>query len=118
VTDHIRQLGQDESKNLVNELVGRVFEPSDIPACLSAGMVTSLRSGWTVGIRIPAQATASGPAVGPTQPPILRVLGVTYLGVKWLGGEVDHLPPSDVARSRMIELYLLSHTSSWHTRSG
>jgi len=33
-------------------------------------------------------------ALGPTQPPIEWVPGAVSLGVKWLGHEVDLLPPS------------------------
>jgi hypothetical protein len=38
--------------------------------------------------------TASRPAQGPTQPSILWVPGVFSLGVKRLGREADHSPPS------------------------
>jgi hypothetical protein len=34
------------------------------------------------------------PVLGPTQPPIQWVPGVLSLGVKWLGCEADHSPPS------------------------
>jgi hypothetical protein len=35
----------------------------------------------------------SRPAVGPTQPPIQWALPALFPGVKWLGGEAEHLPP-------------------------
>jgi hypothetical protein len=38
--------------------------------------------------------TVSRPALGPTQPPIQWVPGVLSLGVKRLGREADHSPPS------------------------
>jgi hypothetical protein len=38
--------------------------------------------------------TASRMALGPTQPPIQWVPGALSLGVKWLGCEADHSPPS------------------------
>jgi len=38
--------------------------------------------------------TISRPALGPTQPPIQVVPGVISLGVKLLGREADHSPPS------------------------
>jgi len=39
-------------------------------------------------------ATASRPGQGATQPPVQWVLGVLIPGVKWLGHEPDHSPPS------------------------
>jgi hypothetical protein len=39
--------------------------------------------------------TASILALRPTQPPIQWVPGALSLGVKWLGCEVDHSPPSN-----------------------
>jgi hypothetical protein len=39
-------------------------------------------------------STASRPIVGPTQPPIQRVLGPLSPGVKWPGLESDHSPPT------------------------
>jgi hypothetical protein len=38
--------------------------------------------------------TASRPALGPTQPPIEWVSGVTSLGVKWPWSLAGHSPPS------------------------
>jgi len=39
--------------------------------------------------------TMSRLALGPTHPPVQRVPGILFLGVKWLGSEADHsLPPS------------------------
>jgi hypothetical protein len=60
-------------------------------------------------------ATASGPALGPTQPPIQWVPGALSLEVK-PAREADHSPPSsvEVRRSRMRSLYLHSpNTPSW-----
>jgi hypothetical protein len=39
--------------------------------------------------------TESGPALGPTKPPIQWVLGAVFLGVKLLGHEADHSCPSN-----------------------
>jgi hypothetical protein len=39
-------------------------------------------------------STASRPALGPTQPPIQWVTEALPLGVKRLGREADHSPPS------------------------
>jgi hypothetical protein len=59
--------------------------------------------GWTIGIQIPAGAamsflfifaTASRPAVGPTQPPSEWVKGAFCPGVKQAGRDADHSPPS------------------------
>jgi hypothetical protein len=60
-------------------------------------------TGWTIGILgfdsrrglgIFLFTTASRTALGPTQPPIQWVPGALSLGVKWLGSEADHSPPS------------------------
>jgi hypothetical protein len=47
----------------------------------------------------------SGTALGPTQPPIQWVLGALSLGVKQLGPEADHLPPSNAYIIECMELY-------------
>jgi len=39
--------------------------------------------------------TTSRPALEPTQPPIQRVPGVLSPGVKWMGHEAGHIPPSN-----------------------
>jgi hypothetical protein len=58
---------------------------------------------WTIGVLgfdsrrglgIFLFTTASRKALGPTQPPIQWVPGALSLGVKQLGREVDHSPPS------------------------
>jgi len=36
----------------------------------------------------------SRPALGPAHPPIQWVMEALPQGIKWLGCEVDHLPPS------------------------
>jgi hypothetical protein len=46
------------------------------------------------GLGIFLFATASRPAVRPTQPPIQWVPGVTSTRVKWLGHEAEHSAPS------------------------
>jgi hypothetical protein len=63
-----------------------------------------IRTGWTIGnlgfdsrrgLRISVFTTASRPALGPTQLPILWVPGVLSLGLKRPVREADHsLPPS------------------------
>jgi hypothetical protein len=59
--------------------------------------------GWTIGVPgfdsqqglgIFLFTTASIMALGPTQPPIQWVPGALSLGLKWLGNEADHSPPS------------------------
>jgi hypothetical protein len=39
-------------------------------------------------------STSSKPVLGPTQPPIQRVLGDLSPGLKWPGHETDHSPPT------------------------
>jgi hypothetical protein len=60
-------------------------------------------TGWTIGVLgfdsrrglgIFLFTTASRTALWPTQPPIQWVPGDLYLGVKRLGREADHSPPS------------------------
>jgi hypothetical protein len=64
--------------------------------------------GWTIGVLgfdsrrdlgIFFYTTSSRTALRPTQPPIQWVPGALSLGVKWLGREADHSPPS-VPRSK------------------
>jgi hypothetical protein len=58
--------------------------------------------------------TASRTALGPTQPPIQWVPGALSLGVKRLGREADHSPPSSFEVKECVELYLHTpNTSSW-----
>jgi hypothetical protein len=58
--------------------------------------------------------TVSGPALGPTQPPIQWVPGALSLGVKRKGRKADHSPPSSAEVKEWVELYLHSpNTSSW-----
>jgi hypothetical protein len=64
-------------------------------------------SWWGLGIFL--FTTASRTALGPTQFPIQWVLGV-----KWLGHEVDHSPPSSVEVKECVDLYLHSpNMPSW-----
>jgi hypothetical protein len=46
------------------------------------------------GLAISLFTTGSKPALGPTESPIQWVQGALSLGVKRLGREADHLPPS------------------------
>jgi hypothetical protein len=52
--------------------------------------------------------TASGPALGPTQPPIQWVPGTFSLELKWPGSEADHSPPPSAEVKEWVELYLHS----------
>jgi len=52
--------------------------------------------------------TASGPVLGPTQPPIQCVLGALSLEAKGPVREVDHSPPSSAEVKGWVELYLHS----------
>jgi hypothetical protein len=66
------------------------------------------------GLGIFLFTTASRTALGPTQPPIQCVPGALSPGVKRLGREVDHSPPSSAEVKEYVELYLHSpNTPSW-----
>jgi hypothetical protein len=59
--------------------------------------------------------TESRTALGPIQPHILCAPRALSLGVKRLGREADHSPPSNAEVKECVELYLHSpNTSSWH----
>jgi hypothetical protein len=65
-----------------------------------------------IRVRIPAGGlgillfdTVSRSALGPTQPPIRWVPGALSLGVKRLGREADHSPPSNAEVEECVELY-------------
>ena len=49
----------------------------------------------------------SRPALGPTQPPIQRITGLSW-GVKRQKRGVDHPPPSSAEAEERVELYLYS----------
>jgi hypothetical protein len=66
-------------------------------------LVQHWATGWTIGVQgfdswrglgIFLFTTMSRTALRPTQPPIQWVPGALSLGVKWLGHEADHSPPS------------------------
>jgi hypothetical protein len=66
------------------------------------------------GMRIFLFATASRPAMGPTQPAIQWIPGDFSLGVKRPGSEADHSPPSSAKIKECVELYLHSpNMTSW-----
>jgi hypothetical protein len=58
---------------------------------------------------------ASRLALGLIQPPIQWAPGVTSQGVKRLGHEADHLPPSSAKVKNGGAISPLSHMSSWHS---
>jgi hypothetical protein len=73
--------------------------------------------GWMIGVLgfdswqglgIFLFTTMSRTALGPTQPPIQGVPGALSLGVKWLGRETDHSPPSSAEVKECVELYIHS----------
>jgi hypothetical protein len=54
-------------------------------------------------------------ALGPTQSPIHCVPGDLSLGVKGLGCEADHSPPSSAEVKECVDLHVYSpNMSSWH----
>jgi hypothetical protein len=74
-------------------------------------------TGWTIGVLafdsrgglgIYLFTTASGTALGPTQPPIRCVPGVLSLEVKRPGREADYSPPSSAEVKKYVELCLHS----------
>jgi hypothetical protein len=60
-------------------------------------------------------STVSRQAVEPTQPPIQQVSGALSLGVKKLGHEADHSPPSNSAVKSDGATTPLPNMSSWHS---
>jgi hypothetical protein len=65
------------------------------PALLKPGYGMNSPGSFPVtGKIIPLYFTASRPALGLTQPPIQQVPGTLSSGVKWVGREADHSPPS------------------------
>jgi hypothetical protein len=61
-----------------------------------------------LGLRIFLFTTASWPVLGPTRHPSQCVPGALSLGVKRLGREADHSPPSTAEVKECVELYLHS----------
>jgi hypothetical protein len=59
-----------------------------------------MRFSFPVGVRIFLLSTASGSALGPTQPPIQWVPGATSPRVKRPGREADHLLIVPTSRTR------------------
>jgi hypothetical protein len=75
--------------------------------------VLGFDSWWELGIFL--FTTTSRTALGPTQPSIQWVPGAFSLGVKHLGHEADHSPPSSAKVKECMELYIHSpDTFSWH----
>jgi hypothetical protein len=58
-------------------------------------------------------STASRPPLGPTQPPIKWVPSSISPGLKRVGRETDHSPPSSAPVKNGGAIPPLSHTSSW-----
>jgi hypothetical protein len=67
------------------------------------------------GLGIFLFTTASGTALGPTQPPVQWVQGALSLGVKWPRREAGHSPAFNAEVKEWVELCLhSSNTPSWH----
>jgi len=77
-----------------------------------SGFANKIISEFWLGIFL--FTTASTTAIGPTQLPIHWVPGAPSLGVKRMGGEAGHSPPSSAQVEEWVELYLHSpNTTSW-----
>jgi hypothetical protein len=59
------------------------------------------KSTSTGGVKNLLFSTSSRPAMGPTQPPIQWVPGAPSPGIKWLGCEADHSPPTSAEVKKM-----------------
>jgi hypothetical protein len=62
-------------------------------------------------------STASGPDLGPIQPPVQWILGAGVFprGVKRPGRETDHSPPSSAEVKKGGTIRPIIHMSSWHS---
>jgi hypothetical protein len=70
---------------------------------------------WMIGagLGIFLFTTESRPALEPTRPPIQWVPGVISLGVKRLGHEADHSPPSSAEVKECMEVHLHSPSTPY-----
>jgi hypothetical protein len=78
-------------KNLVHNVMGE--EPGQINGIALGNGLDDPRFESLQRLGIFLSTTVSRPALGPTQPPIRRVLVVLSLEIKRPGCEVDHSPP-------------------------
>jgi len=100
-----------------------IVEGKDFSQAVITQSVQHWAMGWAIGILgfnswqglgIILFTTVFRTALGPTQPPLQWVPGALCLGVKWLGRETDHSPPSSAEVKGCVELYIYSpNTSSW-----
>jgi hypothetical protein len=58
---------------------------------------------------------SSRPAVGPTQLRINWLPGALSLGVKWLGHEAGHSPPTSAEVKKCGSVHPFPHMLSWHS---
>jgi hypothetical protein len=66
------------------------------------------------GLEVFLFTTAFRTVLGPTQPPIQWVARALSLGLKRVGRDADHSPPSSAEIKECVELYLqYPNTSSW-----
>jgi hypothetical protein len=79
---------------------------------IRAGRPTG-RSSSTGRGKIFVLSTSSRPVLGPTQPPIQRVLRALPPGVKRPGRDADHSPPTSAEVKNAGSIHPLPHTSSW-----
>jgi hypothetical protein len=102
-----------QDKDLLDKLI------KSAPAFPVAQLYSNgLRAGWS-GVLFPPGAgnflitTASRPALGPTQPPIIGVRGALSLKVKRAGRGAGHSPPSSAKVKNAWSYTPLPNTSSW-----
>jgi hypothetical protein len=71
------------------------------------GWMTGVRLRVLVGSRIFSSPHHPDQLCSSTQPPIQWIPGALSLGVKWLGHEADHSPPTN-AEIKKMDLYIHS----------
>jgi hypothetical protein len=99
------------------------FPPGNIHEAWQLSRYSDWATAWTIGVLGFYSRRGLGifpvtivfrMTVGPTHPPIQWVPGALSLGVKRLGHEADHSPPSSAKVKEYLELYLhFPNTPSW-----
>jgi hypothetical protein len=92
-----------------------IFRSQDSSVGIAMGYGLDSRGSIPGRCKIFFFSTVSTLALGPTQPPIQWVPGVLSLGVKRLGREADHSPPSSAEVKNCGAVPPLPHISSWNS---